>query len=143
MGKGVERLRRYRDMGSYGQFRYDELERQALLEGRYIPLQGFDHVVRSRARQRELARFVPGLAGLDVDPAASAVAALALHRMNHPAFWTLIALSPGVTIVLVVQPPATQAWALRPTAASMSYQNSQPFRAATRRLRSAVNLPSL
>lgn len=67
-GRGVEKLRLYRNLTYAGEPRYDEAERQWFFEGRYLPLRGFDHIVRSGVIQREIARHRPGLPGLEAEP---------------------------------------------------------------------------
>ncbi|MEO8135667.1 MAG: hypothetical protein ABI831_17025 [Betaproteobacteria bacterium] len=106
-GSGVERLRRYRNLGYNGIPRHDEDERQWLLEGRYLPLQGFNHAVKNGALQREIAQFSPALPGLHADPAARPVDR---SRKALPWwFWVVIALLVGGSVAAgLLMPPAMQ-----------------------------------
>lgn len=100
-GKGVEKLRRYRFLTVARQLRYDEAELQWLEEGRYLPLQGFDHAVKSGALQRAIARFSPSLPGLDESPSGSPPERLKLK----PWFWILLAVLIAAGVYMSTMPP--------------------------------------
>jgi hypothetical protein len=106
-GKGVERLRRYRNLASY-QPSYDEAELQWLLEGRYFPLRGFEHIVKKRIIQKAIARHVPDLPGLVADPTAPAPAAGTRAPKLTTSFWIAIGISVVAIGILVIQPQRVQ-----------------------------------
>jgi hypothetical protein len=111
-GKGAERLRRYRNLSSYGQPFYDEAEQQWFLEGRFIPLRGFEHIVKGRRIQREIARHVPDLPGLEPDQTLMAATAGPAKPKLTAGFWVAIIIALTVTGFLVLLPRETQGGAM-------------------------------